>query len=61
MGLCERFAKVVIKEAGYKFKDVSATSCAGNWLVHTPKSEREIHAHCKFCAIVEVIVSEGAY
>ena len=58
MNKCYQFARAKWKQAGYKRKDISVVSCCGDWFVETPKSKTEISAHCKYCAIAEVISKE---
>lgn len=55
---CLEMARKAWKLAGYTRKDISVVSCAGNFFVETPKSEKEVSAHCKWCALTEVICSE---
>lgn len=52
---CREFAKYCWTEAGLKLKDISCVPCAGDWFVEIPKHSQEIHAHCKWCAIAEVV------
>ena len=58
MNKCYQFAKTIWTHAGYKRKDVSVVSCCVDWFVETPKSKQEKSAHCKWCAIAEVIANE---
>jgi hypothetical protein len=58
MTLCHNFAKKAWELAGYAGKDISVVRCVGDWFVETPKSKREIHAHCKWCAVAEAVAKE---
>jgi len=55
---CYNFAKIMWEKEGYKRKDISVVSCCGGWFVETPKTKEEISAHCKWCAVAEIISKE---
>lgn len=52
---CYQYARVIWKKAGYKRKDIYCVSCVGDYFVETPKTKKEIFAHCEWCAIVDAI------
>ena len=58
MNNCYKFAKTMWSLAGYQRKDISCVPCCGDWFVETPKTKREVSAHCNWCAIAEVIAKE---
>ena len=57
--MCKPMMMNVLKNSGLKYKDISCVSCAGDYFVEFKDAKEEKSAHCKYCAITEVVMAKG--
>lgn len=52
---CYVMANTLWKKLGIKRKDISVVFNGSNWFVEYLNLKEEVEAHCKWCAVVEVL------
>lgn len=56
--ICKQMMNTLLKAKGLKQKDIAVTKCIGDYVFEKPFGYKEIHAHCKYCAVFEYVAGE---
>jgi hypothetical protein len=54
---CKPMMQTVLKKSGLNYKDIRCVNCAVSYFVEFNDVKEEKRAHCKYCAISEVVMA----